>query len=85
MSLFLLSESNQKQLSEKVSDTIMKHSNGMIYCTHIEELVFFYLQEEFEDTKEVMKICKSKDRQHNGQMEMDKGTNNNQQKHYTEN
>ena len=35
-----------------------------------------YQQEEFEDTKEVIRICKSKkDRQHNGQKKKDKMTN----------
>ena len=32
--------------------------------------------EEFEDTKGVMRIRKSKDRQHNGQKKKDKRTNN---------
>ena len=30
------------------------------------------MQEEFEDTKEVIRICKSKDRQQNGQKKKDK-------------
>ena len=34
------------------------------------------LQEEFEDTKGVIRICKSKDRQHNGQIKMDNRTHN---------
>jgi len=35
------------------------------------------VKEEFEDTKGVIRICKSqKDRQHNGQMKKDKMTNN---------
>ena len=34
------------------------------------------LNEELEDTKEVIKIRKSKDRQHNGQKKKDKRTNN---------
>jgi hypothetical protein len=34
------------------------------------------MQEEFEDTKEVSRIRKSKDRQHNGQKKNDKMTNN---------
>jgi hypothetical protein len=33
-------------------------------------------KKELEDTKGVIRICKSKDRQHNGQKEKDKGTNN---------
>ena len=33
------------------------------------------LKEELEDTKEVIKIRKSKDRQHNGQKKKDKRTN----------
>ena len=33
-------------------------------------------QEEFENTKGVIRICKLKDRQHNGQMKKDKRTNN---------
>ena len=33
-------------------------------------------QEEFEDTKGIIKICKSEDRQHNGQKKKDKRTNN---------
>jgi len=34
------------------------------------------IQEEFEDTKEVIRICKSKkNRQHNGQKKKDKRTN----------
>ncbi len=38
------------------------------------------MQEEFEDSKRVNRICKSKkDRQHNSQKEKDKGTNNNLQ------
>ena len=36
--------------------------------------------EEFEDTKEVIRICKTKkNRQYNGQKKKDKGTNNDQQ------
>jgi hypothetical protein len=34
------------------------------------------LQEEFEDTKGVIRIGKSKDRQHNGQIKMDNRTHN---------
>jgi len=34
------------------------------------------LQDEFEDTKRVIRIHKSKDRQHNGQKKKDKGINN---------
>jgi len=34
------------------------------------------LEEESENTKGVIKIRKSKDRQHNGQKKKDKGTNN---------
>ncbi len=30
------------------------------------------MKEEFNDTKEVIRICKSKDRQHNGQKKKDK-------------
>jgi len=37
-------------------------------------------QEEFEDTKEVVRICKWKDRPHNGQKDKQRST-----KHYTEN
>ena len=37
------------------------------------------LQEEFEDTKGVIRIRKSKDRQHNGQIKMDNRTHNNLQ------
>jgi hypothetical protein len=41
------------------------------------KLFFFILQEEFEDTKGVIKIRKSKkDRQHNGETKQDKRTNN---------
>jgi len=36
----------------------------------------FYMHDEFENTKVVIRICKSKDRQHNGQMKNDKRTNN---------
>jgi hypothetical protein len=35
-----------------------------------------YMQEEFEDTKWVIRIRKSKDRQHNDQKKKDKRTNN---------
>ena len=35
-----------------------------------------YMQEEFEDTKGVIRIRKSKDRQHNDQKKKDKRTNN---------
>jgi hypothetical protein len=38
-------------------------------------------EEEFEDTKGVTRICKSKDRQHNGQKKKDKMTNNDLQNH----
>jgi len=34
------------------------------------------LQEEFEDAKGVIRICKSKDRQHNGQIKIDNRTHN---------
>ena len=41
----------------------------------------FKLKEEFEDTKWVIRICKSKkNRQHNGQKKKDKRTNKNLQK-----
>jgi hypothetical protein len=33
-------------------------------------------QEKFEDTKGIIRICKSKDRQHNGQKKKDERTNN---------
>ena len=39
-------------------------------------------QEEFEDTKEVIRICISKNRQHNGQKKKDKRTNNDLQNIY---
>jgi len=35
-----------------------------------------FTSEEFEDTREVIRIRKSKDRQHNGQKKKDKRTNN---------
>jgi hypothetical protein len=38
-----------------------------------------YNWEEFEDTKGVIRIRKSKDRQHNGQKKQDKWTNNDPQ------
>ena len=38
------------------------------------------IQEEFEDTKGVIRIRKSKDRQHNGQKKKDKRRNHNLQK-----
>ena len=38
-----------------------------------------YPEEEFEDTKGAIIICKSKNRQHNGQKKKDKWTNNDQQ------
>jgi hypothetical protein len=38
--------------------------------------VIILLQEEFEDTKGVIRICKSEDWQHNGQKKKDKRTNN---------
>ena len=34
-----------------------------------------HLKEEFEDTKGVIRICKLKDRQHNGQKKKNKRTN----------
>ena len=41
------------------------------------------IKEEFEDNKGVIRICKSKkDKQHNGQKEKDKSTNNDLQKIY---
>ena len=39
------------------------------------------LKEEFEDTKGVIRICKSKDKQYNGQKKKDKQRST---KHYTE-
>ena len=36
----------------------------------------FYIQEEFEDSKGVPRIRKSKNRQHNGHMKKNKRTNN---------
>ena len=39
----------------------------------------FFYEEKFEDIKEVIGSCKSKDRQHNGQEKKDKRTNNDQQ------
>jgi hypothetical protein len=36
-------------------------------------------QEEFEDTKGVIRICKSKNRKHNGQKKKDRKKNNNLQ------
>jgi hypothetical protein len=45
--------------------------------TYSRKLVIYLLKEEFEDTKRVIRICKSKkDRQHNGQKKKDKRTNN---------
>ena len=38
------------------------------------------MEENFEDTKDVMRIRQSKDRQHNVQKKKDKRTNNNQEK-----
>jgi hypothetical protein len=40
------------------------------------DCTLFRDKEEFEDTKEVIRICKSKNRQHNGQKKKDKRTNN---------
>ena len=42
-----------------------------------------FVQEEFEDTKWVIRIRKSKDRQHNGQTKKDKMTNNDLQNIHT--
>jgi len=41
--------------------------------------IFYFIAEEFEDTKGVIGIRKSKNRQHNGQKKKDKRTNNDQQ------
>ena len=39
-------------------------------------ITLFHLEEELEDTKGVIRICKSKERQHNGQKKKKKMTNN---------
>ena len=44
-----------------------------------------YMYEKFEDTNGLIRSCKSKDRQCNGQMKKDKKTSNAIQKHYTDN
>ena len=42
-------------------------------------MMMSHLREEFEDTKEVIRMCKSKDRQYNGKKKEDKRRNNNLQ------
>ena len=37
-------------------------------------ITLFHLEEELEDTKGVIRICKSKERQHNGQKKKNKTT-----------
>ena len=49
---------------------------GGIFAYHKDVSCQLQLQEEFEDTKGVIRICKSKDRQHNGQIKMDNRTHN---------
>ena len=39
-------------------------------------IVLFHLEKEFEDTKEIIRMSKSKNRQHNGQKKKDERTNN---------
>jgi hypothetical protein len=46
------------------------------------EIIVITFQEEFEDTKEAIRISKSKDKQHNGQKKRDKRTNNDLQNIY---
>jgi hypothetical protein len=43
-----------------------------IYCTCIKNIYPFFYKEKFENTKEVVRICNSQDRQHNGQKKKDK-------------
>ena len=50
-----------------------------VYCIYI----YIYNQEEFEDTKGVIKIRKSDDRQHNGQNEKGQKDKQRSTKHYT--
>ena len=44
-------------------------------CAQFTYLIIFILQEEFEDTKGVIRIPKSKNRQHNDQKKKDRKTN----------
>jgi hypothetical protein len=46
----------------------------LVLCVPFVDCIIYMLKEEFEDTKGVIRIRKSKDRQHNGQKE--KRTNN---------
>ena len=53
------------------------------YCLDVNAIGGIVMQEEFEDTKGVIRIRKSmKDRQHNGQKKKDKKTNNDLQNIY---
>jgi hypothetical protein len=51
-----------------------------IYRKYIKNIDPFFYEEEFEDTKEVIRRCKSKDKQHKGQKKRDKRTNTDQKK-----
>jgi len=47
------------------------------------DLIFY--EEKFDDTKGVIRSCKSKDRQHNGQQKKSQNDKQRSLKHYTEN
>jgi hypothetical protein len=55
------------------------HTFSMQKHARVNQSVRDYNWEEFEDTKGVIRIRKSKDRQHNGQKKQDKWTNNDPQ------
>ena len=57
----------------------VQHHQHMEFTFHsvlMSSAVIFKTEEEFEDTKGVIRIRKSKDRQHNGQKKRDRRTNN---------
>ena len=57
----------------------VQHHQRMVFTFHsvvLSSTMIFKTEEEFEDTKGVIRIRKSKDRQHNGQKKRDKRTNN---------
>ena len=67
-----------KQLSKLMSINDKQMSTCVCMC-----LNNCVLYEEFEDTKEVIRIRISKNKQHNGQMKKDKRTNNDLQNKHT--
>jgi hypothetical protein len=72
LQIFELCKNSEKNCIAKKKSQVV--TTFKLYTEYEKNMGYFKLQEELENTKGVIRICISKDRQHNDQKKKDKGT-----------